>query len=254
MLGGLTAALATACAEQPDVQCFAALSVYSPYTVRLDKVSGDCPEEPTAMFVGAQTYVKNPTNPGDGINSIALQAQEAGEWIARGQVAEPQVLPPANQKPYGFGKFTSKHPDSKDICEVPSLTPGEVTLAAVPETIVTPDGDDEGTEPDEVLDPQDAVSASYKWSNVQVYVTAANTGTQWAGDLEYTKNGCTAKYRALAVSAAVYCGTEEETPKPNQAACDEAQSNSTVSDDFAPLKCDPNLLHCVLTGDFPALK
>jgi hypothetical protein len=246
-LGGLVGFLATSCAEQPEVQCFAALSAYSPFTVSLTKVSGDCAEEPTGMFVGAQTYVKNPTNPGDGINSIALQASEAGEWIARGKLNDPQVLPNPADKPYALGKFTSKHPNGQDICSVPTLSTAQVRMPAVPE-LSMPDGDDEDMDPD-VVAAQDAVNASYKWSNVQVYVTAANTGTHWAGDLEYTKNGCTAKYKALAINTWTYCGNDDGAP--DDSLCADA---SELYGDFRPLKCDPGILHCVLTGDFPALK
>lgn len=243
----VTTTVLGSCVEQPEVQCFVALSISSPFTARLEKVGGDdCPDHPTAMFVGAQTYVVDPRTPGDGINSVALQAQEAGEFVDRGELEDPPVTPEAGQKPYALGKFTSKHPGSDDICEVPTMSVAEVTMPEIPERVLEDVDEDEDGEPD-TLPAQPAVSVRYKWSNFKAYVTAANTGTQWGADLEYTKNGCTAKYKVIAVNAQQYCGNEE-TGEPDDSLCEGA-----TSEDFGPMKCDPGLLHCVLTGDFPSL-
>lgn len=245
LLSVLAAAGALAsCTDQPETQCFAALTPYAPFTARYTKVSGDdCEDEPTAQFIGVETYVRNPTHPGDGINSVALQVQEAGEFLLRAKQADPPVTDAAH-KPYALGKFTSKHPNGEDVCTIPTMSVAQVVLPEIPEQ-TTDDGDDEDMDPD-VIPAQPAVDVKYEWSNVRVYVTAADVGTQFAADLKYTKNGCTATYKVLAVNAQVSCEGEGGTP-------DDASCEGAASANFGALSCDPNLLHCVLDGEFPSL-
>jgi hypothetical protein len=260
------------CAEQPEVQCFAALSFYSPFAVRYDLVSGsgECANL-KAEGVGLQTYVTNPTkNKTAGINSIAMKAQQFGLWVLNGEsnradpadaMSEVEPIVDDAHEPYASGKFTSKHP-SNDICKVPTLEPARLVLPEIPEHQVEDDElglmyTDEDSDPD-VIPAQPAIDATYKWSNVEVWVTPGDVGTQWAADLEYTINGCTAKYKALAVNAYVECESDAD--------CAEASPSSN----YATLKCrdsnelapiDPNKPTetsfkklCVLPGKFPDLK
>ncbi|XXY50367.1 hypothetical protein WME91_04380 [Sorangium sp. So ce269] len=123
-------------------------------------------------------------------------------------------------------------------------------------------------------------SMKYEWSNMEVYVTAANLGNQFQADLTYSDDTCTAKYRVLGLWPQVHCEklVEEEvlnpetdemelvvvgTDKPEDKLCDntpdpEAPYYLPVASGIAAdlkVKCDPELLVCVLDADkIPALK
>ncbi|WP_437496417.1 hypothetical protein [Sorangium sp. So ce1099] len=123
-------------------------------------------------------------------------------------------------------------------------------------------------------------SMKYEWSNMEVYVTAANLGNQFQADLSYSDDTCTAKYRVIGLWPQVHCEklVEEEvlnpeteemeltvvgTGEPEDKLCDnipdpEAPYYLPVASGIAAdlkVKCDPELLVCVLDADkIPALK
>src|SRR4029453_7250014 len=74
-----------------------------------------------------------------------------------------------------------------------------------------------------------AVHVKYHWSNVKSYVSAAQIGVLFGGDLEYTRDGCTAKYSVVAISPKVEC------------------ADKSAGDDPALWKPDPHL--CVAEPD-----
>lgn len=96
---------------------------------------------------------------------------------------------------------------------------------------------------------QPAVSVSYKWSNVRLLALASAPGTQLLADLEYTENGCTARYEAWAMwPGDVSC--DDGQGQPDEQACQEA---SIINPDFA-VRCDPKLLVCVVAKRPPSLE
>jgi hypothetical protein len=133
---------------------------------------------------------------------------------------------------------------------------------------------------------QPPLDIKYEFSNVQVYVSASDYGTQLAADLTYTHDGCSAKYRVRAVYPAVPCGVsadpggtadddagapEEEAddaqcpPQPETgeqlpddslcAALPDYASGSYMGSGLNPdvaVSCDPTLLLCVLQHEPPA--
>lgn len=50
-----------------------------------------------------------------------------------------------------------------------------------------------------------AADLKYEWKNVNFYVTAAATGTQFSADVAITLNGCTAEYKAVGMWPAIPC-------------------------------------------------
>jgi hypothetical protein len=303
----LGAAAAASCVDQPEVQCFGALSTGAPFTVSYELVEVVEPGDDETLCnglkvdsVGVQTYVTNP-NKKPGRNSVALQTLQMGNWMFMGRyyrvpgvdadwdgVPEPDAENPLDENDglptsyvaspvldedhtlYGLGKFSSKHPNSKDICEVPKLSPAQLVLPALDEfptawddelpTLAT---DDEEQDPDglrDIVPAQPAVDVTAAWSNVKFYVTPGDTGTQFGADLTYTLNGCTAKYRALGVNVSSTCKTDADcTVKALKA------QNLSASDTYPNLKClessepDPSAPGdfkklCALTGSFPQLR
>ncbi|WP_437738486.1 hypothetical protein [Sorangium sp. So ce1335] len=138
-------------------------------------------------------------------------------------------------------------------------------------------------------EPADGRSLKYEWSNLEVYVTAANLGNTFQADLTYTEGTCTAKYRVVGLWPQVGCEklveqqmvdpetdepvVDEETGEPvmevvatgepEDKLCDNTPDPeppyflpwaSGISEDLK-VKCDPVMLVCVLDSDkVPALK
>ncbi|WP_437694032.1 hypothetical protein [Sorangium sp. So ce176] len=136
-------------------------------------------------------------------------------------------------------------------------------------------------------EPADGRSLRYEWSNLEVYVTAANLGNMFQADLTYTEGSCTAKYRVVGLWPEVHCGLAVEEPVLDPETGEQAVDPETgepktevveVPDDklcdnipdpeppyFLPyasgisadlkVKCDPKMLVCVLDSDkIPAFK
>src|SRR5262249_27606327 len=99
--------------------------------------------------------------------------------------------------PYTSGAFAQQFPDQNNMCQVSGLAAtAEQDLGSVPSG-------------SPVL-PQDKVT--YSWSNFNVYVTAADQGTQFAADMTYTENGCTANYHVVGVWPTVSCTDDNGMP------------------------------------------
>ena len=151
-----------------------------------------------------------------------------------------------------IGDFASATPDDDDVCTVPKLSDARQTLPQF--TYVPPK--DKPTDPPKSPVSVDAGDITYAWSNIRLYVTAALPGTQLVGDLTYTKNGCTASYDVLALWPSVSCDNGKGQPDPSlcDPEADPAAGRATGSginpDIYAEnrVKCDPDLLRCVLSA------
>jgi hypothetical protein len=80
-----------------------------------------------------------------------------------------------DKKPYALGTFASEYPDAVGMCRVIDLQPSG------------------------------ADSVVYMWSNVSVYVTAADQGSQFSGDVTITVDGCAVRYHAVGLWPGVPC-------------------------------------------------
>jgi hypothetical protein len=250
--------------ESAKVQCAVAVGEFAA-KYELVEGTGECSELPGEVL-GLETYVTNPQKKGDRTPSMAIKSGEVGEFIANGENEEwivdgkPEEVEPvldttSGHQPYSFGKFTQRTPDSKNICTVPTLSVARLTLGPIAEHEVRDEEDEDDSDGIDTIevDAQPALDLSYTFSNVRVYVTPALTGLQFAADLTYRSGACTAKYKVKAVSPAVSC--EGEDGKPDESLCVPGADpwSPSLSADI-PVKCDPELLLCVLNGDFPALK
>jgi hypothetical protein len=185
--------------------------------------------------------------------TVAIQANTLGTAWDNADLAGLHD-PDPNHKEYSLGAFTASEP-TNDFCTVPALSDAIQDIPAVDENV------DLGTTK------ADAKQLRYTWSNVKFYVTAANNGSQFTGDLVRTENGVACTYKVIGLFPFVDCtGTDPSDPSksvPNNALCSseadpDAAANrptgSGISPDF-PVVCDPDLLMCTLTkSDIPALK
>jgi hypothetical protein len=245
--------VATTACDQPKTTCVTARGDFAAkYT--LVSGTGACAEK-KGDTLGLQSYnaLGKANRPDLEKVSIAIQAQELGTLM---QAAEDQDIGDNDptHKAYAFGAFTTAEPDGSDFCQVPTLAPAIQNLGTVP--AIPPDPEDPK---DKGTPEQAATNRKYEWSNVRVYVTTAATGTQMAADLTYTEDGCTATYKVAAVYPAHDC-TNPETKGPDDARCateaDPAagiDEGSGINPDFA-VKCDPDLLVCVLSKDVPSFR
>lgn len=235
------------------------------YVVKENPMS--CPEMKPEL-VGFQSY--HPAN-SDGQTrdfsktSIAIRTQNHGElfWMN-----EDFGLDNSEFTPNALGDFAAAEPDDADFCQVPTISDAHVIFpgADVPVDTGEPCMDDPGCEaviPGSVCEiPTDATEGTcfvtvtlaqadltYKWSNLQFYVTAGAPGTQFTGDVEISLNGCTATYTAVGMWPAVDCaihdpdtfavtGSDQQLCNPEPDALNGRPIGSGINPDFGPTKCD----------------
>jgi hypothetical protein len=222
-------------ADQPPPFCTISRATYA---ARYELISGTGPcAQVTGEVLGGQAYLANPDVPGDK-GSVAFQSEAIGTRLLAGKAVTPPVVDAdATHKPYAYGKFTSDTPDGNHVCTVPTLDDAQFVQAAF-------------TGPMEMNMPgaaYPAIDVKYHWSNVRSYVTAASTGVVVGGDLDYTLDGCTAKFKVVAIAPKVSC---DKNGQADQTICD---TDPNLNPDVAIL-CEPMTHLCVPKNDFPSPK
>ena len=249
----------------------------------------------TGEIVGMQSF--HPAKDGDPQNrdfsktKIALRTWSSGElswmiedWYGRDSAEALAATPNAE------GDFAAAEPDDTDFCQVPQISEARVDFPGVSYDFEVP-----CTTNEECVELTEAASATcqdvsgagdlscvvdyaptslaYRWSNLQVYVTAAALGTQFKGDVEIEINGCTARYTAVGMWPAIDCTdyegsldaqgelVEEPTYAPDYRLCNPEPDpdgveppaeegavkslrrvyGSGISPDFGPTQCDASI-------------
>lgn len=139
--------------------------------------------------------------------------------------------------PFAWAQFESVTPDSAGICRVQDMLSDlqypDIPAHAAAQQIASPLGQtlsDGGAGPGtyvvatQSVPDQPATHVKYAWTNVRVYVSAAQTGNQTYADLTVTQDGCTIGYHVSILVPRVMCGTTDA-------------NGNTVAD---PTLCDPN--------------
>jgi len=225
--------------EQPPPFCTISRATYA---ARYELVSGQgaCAEL-KGEVLGGQAYVPDPTK-NDDFGSLAIQSDAMGKRILAGEAMMPPVVD-ANKshKPYAYGGFKSRTPDADNVCTVPKLSDAELEQEAVMSGM-------------EMLPP---IHVKYHWSNVKSYVTTAQIGVLWGGELDYTLGDCTAKYKVVAISPMVSCADEGGKADPHLCVAEPDPKSGFAGSGLNPdieVKCDPDLLLCVPAKAFPSLE
>jgi hypothetical protein len=165
---------------------------------------------------------------------------------------------------YSLGKFAASRADDQDLCHVPTLSPTHVVVAEVPPTPDDPTTPDD----DESAPGQPAADITLTWSNIDIFVSPANYGTQFQADLldtrvDDTGETCAITYKAVGLAPAVPCSVADEDgnstldptlcdPIANPANGHEVGSGITVNTDY---ECNPVTMYCAIKGDsIPAIK
>ncbi len=244
--GGLAAAVVTAgaCGSEPEAPCVVARAVSDgstgSFATTYQLKEGQNPDLACARLkpepLGLQKYFSQDPKAADtvGVRSARL-GQLLKDFAAR--------LPPgAGDSATAVGSFASETPAEDRFCTVPQLTP---TRLDVPESPASDGG---------VLPAQDY---GYAWSNLRIYNTPEIPGTQFTADLVYTENGCTASYAVKGIWPVVKC-QDSTTKGPSDALCDPyadydaGRLRGSGINPLFPVKCDPDALICVLTGEVPS--
>jgi hypothetical protein len=155
------------------------------------------------------------------------------------------------------GTVTSDAPGDDGFCNVGPMNPTKVMLDAVaadptamPPTMALP-----------------ATSLEQDWSDVRIYVTARNNGTQFSGTVKFTQDACSATFKVRGLLPSVDCeeqvtdamGNAMGTGKPDDTLCSPCADPSkgrAVGSGISPdvdTVCDPVTLHCVPRNDTPSL-
>ncbi|WP_437604479.1 hypothetical protein WMF20_24880 [Sorangium sp. So ce834] len=290
------AAMSPGC-SQPKPECTVGTALVSPFAAKFTLIEGD-EESPcgrkagTVERVGMQAY--NPDENGDQIPDsdrklVAIQTEEFGGWARGGATVDPN--PDLN--PFAVGFFTSIEPDDNEICTVSSLAPAEVVVlpsgeggeggagdggaggeggaggagdggaggagdgGAGGEGGAGDGGAGGGGEP--TLEPG---PRKLEWSNVRLYVTAANLGNQFEAEVTYSEESCSARYKVVGVWPIVDCQVYGENPDPEGEPLPTGKGDESICQDplsgISPdlkVKCDPVAFVCVLDAEsIPAFK
>jgi hypothetical protein len=148
-------------------------------------------------------------------------------YASAADVPQPPPQGTGANYPYAWGQFESVAPDSAGICRVPNMLSDlvypDIPAHTAAQQIGSPLGltsEDGGpgngtyelggaSVPD-----QPATHVTYAWSNVRVYVSAAETGVQTYGDLTITQDGCSAASHVSILVPRVPCGGTDDAGAP----------------------------------------
>ncbi|QRK08992.1 hypothetical protein JQX13_02130 [Archangium violaceum] len=249
--GVVLAATLGACGSvQQDAQCVVARAVSdgstgsfaATYTLKPGQdATASCSQHKPGK-VGLQKYFSQDPNAKD---TVAIRTEPVGTLMADSDVV---LDPDAPSQPNSVGELTTDAPGPDNFCEVPTLTPTRL-VARTP-----------------------ALDLTYAWSNLRIYNTPDVPGTQFVADLRYTENDCTAEYTVKGIWPVVSCwkeveldtdadgdGKKDKVKVPDEPKCDPDPDpengrlrGSGINPSF-PVKCDPDALICVLTGEVPSV-
>jgi hypothetical protein len=179
--------------------------------------------------VGLEKYFSKDAN---GPETVVIRSSRVGKLLVDSKVEKDPDAPNAANS---LGVLTTEAPGPDNFCVVPTLSPSRLVARSV--------------------SGGPGFDLTYEWSNLRIYNTPDIPGTQFVADLRYTENGCTAEYKVKGIWPVVKCGT---SGKPDEGKCDPYADPPTrlrgsgINPSF-PVKCDPDALICVLTGEVPSV-
>jgi hypothetical protein len=257
------------CADEPRPVCLASPIGFAVKPIemgRKESVAGACDSFGPASFdadpvVGLSPFYAQDSkgNPDFDKGTLGIRTEEVGTYYINATDAGLNNTA-SDGSVYSLGPFTSGRPDDQGFCNVPVLSKTHVVLAEVP--AVPPDP----TVPDDPGTPaQPAQDITLAWSNVKVYVTAADYGTQFEADLVDTRvtttgKSCAITYRIVGLAPAVSCAALDAdgnpTTDPDITLCDPLAepygSGLTANVNY---ECNTVTLYCSVVGDsVPSLK
>ena len=251
-LGG--AVLLGSC-NQPKLPCGPSNGLFAvKYILKEGAATDAC-----AMLKGDNMTLHPYANGGEGqrpnfkLMPVGMRSERIGNLVAqyKGDDA-PELSSPTLSS---VGHVTDLEPTDDGFCNVGEVSPTKVMLDPVP------------ADPVKMTEALPGTSIEQDWSNLKIYVTARNNGTQFSADLTYIQDGCTAKYAVRGLYPSIPCeeivmgpdGKDMGTGKPDETLCSPCADpskgrgvGSGISPDVATV-CDPDTLTCVPANDTPSL-
>ncbi|WP_394832022.1 hypothetical protein LVJ94_36455 [Pendulispora rubella] len=232
------------------------------YTVKYNLISGSgaCANlKADIVYVNSYNAVGEEGKPDLEKVSAALMPKQFAEYLDRASFPDQLAA---------WGSFTTAEP-SGNICSIPTLTE---TVKAFPALEAIPD-DPENAGDSNISDKRDATVAqtvSYKWSNWQLYFSAAHAGNAFLIDLDYTVTAeggaaSTCKYQGLGLlfgqRPSCSKNTNEDLKTPGNYVAEAARCDAVAHPDLglgtgsgvdpdANFKCDPETLLCVANVNY----
>ncbi|RJS24175.1 hypothetical protein DRW03_11285 [Corallococcus sp. H22C18031201] len=240
--------------DAPEPQCMVARAVIDgstgSFTTSYTLKPGQNPDLACAHLkpeaVGMQKFFsQDPSAP----DTVGVRSARMGK-LSEDYASRPD--PDAAHTLYSVGPLSTAEPGADHFCEVPTLSTARLQVPSS-----APGLADGGTLPDGGPPALPAQSFEYAWSNLRIYNTPEIPGTQFTAELRYTENGCTAEYSAKGIWPVVSC-RNSKTGKADDTLCDPyadfnvGRLRGSGINPLFPVKCDPDVLLCVLTGEVPS--
>ncbi len=238
----LTAGVATTMSgcTQPLMNC---TSAHGTFAAKFELVEGD-PNTACGSLVGdvlgfQSYYYEGGLNDTPDYNraKVAIRPETLGLLLEH---AVSQGVPVADAEPNAIGDFAAGLPTEDEFCEIPRFQ--QHSEANIPLVPAVPD-DPETPDEDESIPEQPATYLKYEWKNAKVLVSADAQGTQFAADLRFTQDNCTADYRVTGLYPLVGCESDDDC----------TADDNGINPSFSK-ECLTELGICVLTGEPPAYK
>ncbi|WP_394842580.1 hypothetical protein LZC95_36625 [Pendulispora brunnea] len=233
------------------------------YTIKYNLVagSGDCANlKADIVYVNSYNDVGEEGKPDLEKVSAALMPKRFAEYLDRAEFPDQLAA---------WGHFTNSEP-SGNVCNIPTLT--ETTKAFPALDAIADDGDSPFADDDNNAgrSAEVARTVSYKWSNWQVYFTAAHAGNAFVIDLDYTVTNeggaaSTCKYQGVGLlfgqRPSCSKNTNADHAKPGNYVAEAARCDSVAHPDLglgtgsgvdpeANFACDPETLLCLANVNF----
>lgn len=220
-------------------------SVFAVYTVAPEDAAKTCGAL-TGEFWGVSKY----NIPGTTTNTLAIRPEQMSNFYR-----DPRLVQGTDALD-ALGGFDNEA-NAEGFCSARDMAPASVNLAG------------EAGDVDAGVDPTPAAAVSYKLTQLEFVGTPRVPGTQFRGQMEYTEDGCTARYNIVGIAPWVpcevldadengtgvgddaLCNTTDLPDGGTGAACNEF--GECLNPDFA-MKCDPVNFVCVPAGEIPSLK
>jgi len=153
-----------------------------------------------------------------GASLVALQPESAAALA---------LSPAGDGNLYAIGNLESEMPTPEDFCNLVNMKPADALFTPPAVELLEDGGMPDGTAPDttkgtvvegedggQLYQPNDE-PLKYEFNNVKFWtIGAAPSAQQFTADLTYTQDGCSAKYKVVAMYPAVHCVTQDADGNP----------------------------------------
>jgi hypothetical protein len=191
----------------------------------LESGTGACAEL-KGDAIGFEKYMV----PGGSTARLAVRAYTLGEMSLH------QIDPadPKGAKVNSVGDLTVE--PTAGVCSATNLSPATQSFGPGEK-----EEEVEGSDTPKIV-PLPATQVTYQWNDLKFYVAASRPGTVFTANLDFTQDGCNAKYKVIGLWPKVDCSTDADCD-PNPDPANGRNSGSGINPEF-DVGCDADLHFC----------